>query len=45
MKSCPDLAIEILSPENTIEEIHNKIVEYFENRSRLEAEYGTVIFL
>ena len=27
----PDLAIEILSPSNTVEEIHSKIVEYFEN--------------
>lgn len=31
----PDLAVEILSPGNTIEEIHNKIVEYFENETRL----------
>ncbi|OLP16436.1 hypothetical protein BST81_20865 [Leptolyngbya sp. 'hensonii'] len=31
----PDLAVEILSPSNTIEEIHDKIVEYFENDSRL----------
>jgi Uma2 family endonuclease len=31
----PDLAIEILSPNNTIEEIHTKIVEYFENDTRL----------
>lgn len=27
----PDLAVEILSPSNTVEEIHEKIVEYFEN--------------
>ncbi len=27
----PDLAVEILSPSNTIEEIHEKIVEYFDN--------------
>ena len=27
----PDLAVEILSPSNTVEEIHTKIVEYFEN--------------
>ncbi len=27
----PDLAVEILSPRNTVEEIHDKIVEYFEN--------------
>lgn len=31
----PNLAVEILSPNNTIEEIHIKIVEYFENGSRL----------
>jgi Uma2 family endonuclease len=31
----PDLAVEILSPSNTVEEIHAKIVEYFENDTRL----------
>lgn len=31
----PDLVVEILSPSNTIEEIHDKIVEYFENDTRL----------
>ncbi|UBF29273.1 Uma2 family endonuclease [Kovacikia minuta CCNUW1] len=31
----PDLAVEILSPNNTVEEIHTKIVEYFENQTRL----------
>ena len=31
----PDLAVEILSPSNTVEEIHDKIVEYFENGTRL----------
>ncbi len=31
----PDLAVEILSPGNTIEEMHEKIVEYFENDTRL----------
>jgi Uma2 family endonuclease len=31
----PGLAIEILSPNNTVEEIHDKIVEYFENDTRL----------
>ena len=31
----PDLAIEILSPTNTIEEIDDKLVEYFENGARL----------
>ncbi len=34
-KGSPDLAVEILSPSNTIEEIHGKIVEYFENDTRL----------
>lgn len=31
----PDLAVEILSSNNTIEEIHNKIVEFFDNETRL----------
>ena len=31
----PDLAVEILSPSNTVEEIHDKIVEYFENDTGL----------
>jgi Uma2 family endonuclease len=31
----PDLAVEILSPGNTVEEMHEKIVEYFENETRL----------
>ena len=31
----PDLAVEILSPGNTVEEIHTKIVEYFENDTQL----------
>ncbi len=31
----PDLVVEILSPNNTIEEIHQKIVEYFDNGTRL----------
>ncbi len=31
----PDLAVEILSPSNTVEEIHEKIVEYFANETRL----------
>lgn len=35
LEGAPDLAVEILSPSNTVEEIHNKIVEYFENGSRL----------
>ncbi len=35
LDGAPDLAIEILSPTNTIEEINDKLVEYFENGSRL----------
>lgn len=35
LEGAPDLAIEILSPSNTVEEIHDKLVEYFENGSRL----------
>ena len=31
----PDLAVEIIFPNNTFEEIHNKLVEYFENGTRL----------
>ena len=31
----PDLAVEIISSNNTFEEIHNKLVEYFENGTRL----------
>jgi Uma2 family endonuclease len=31
----PDLVVEILSPSNTVEEIHEKIVEYFNNDTRL----------
>jgi Uma2 family endonuclease len=31
----PDLAVEILSPNNTIEENHDKIVEYFDNDTHL----------
>ncbi len=31
----PDLAVEILCPSNTVEEIHDKIVEYFENGTSL----------
>jgi Uma2 family endonuclease len=31
----PDLAVEILSPSNTVEEIHDKIVEFFDNDTRL----------
>jgi Uma2 family endonuclease len=35
LDGAPDLAIEVLSPNNTIAEIHQKLVEYFENGSRL----------
>ena len=31
----PDWLLEILSPNNTVEEIHDKIVEYFDNGTRL----------
>ena len=31
----PDLVVEIISPDNTFEEIHNKIEEYFESGTRL----------
>lgn len=34
-QGAPDLAVEILSPGNTVEEIHTKIVEYFENGAQL----------
>ena len=35
LDGAPDLAIEILSPGNTVEEINTKIWEYFENGTRL----------
>jgi Uma2 family endonuclease len=35
LEGAPDLAGEILSPSNTVEEIDSKLVEYFENGSRL----------
>ena len=35
LDGAPDLAIEVLSPNNTIAEIDQKIVEYFENGSSL----------
>lgn len=34
-EGAPDLVVEILSPGNTIEEMHQKIVEYFDNGTRL----------
>lgn len=35
LDGAPDLAIEVLSPNNTVEEINDKIAEYFENTARL----------
>jgi Uma2 family endonuclease len=35
LEGAPDLAVEVLSPSNTVEEIHDKLVEYFENGTRL----------
>jgi Uma2 family endonuclease len=35
LEGAPDLAVEVLSPGNTIEEMEDKIREYFENGSRL----------
>jgi Uma2 family endonuclease len=31
----PDLAVEVLSPSDTIDKLHEKIVEYFDNGARL----------
>lgn len=35
LEGAPDLAVAVLSPGNTVEEIHDKLVEYFENGTRL----------
>ena len=35
LEGVPDLAVEILSLSNTVAEIHDKLVEYFENGGRL----------
>jgi Uma2 family endonuclease len=35
LEGAPDLAVEVLSPGNTVEEIHDKLVEFFENGTRL----------
>ncbi len=35
LDGAPDLAMEVLSPGNTMAEIHDKLVEYFENGTRL----------
>ncbi|MFZ9737058.1 MAG: Uma2 family endonuclease [Prochlorotrichaceae cyanobacterium] len=35
LEGAPDLAVEILSSGNTVEEMHDKLVEYFESGTRL----------
>ncbi|MGQ9872275.1 Uma2 family endonuclease [Leptodesmis sp.] len=35
LEGAPDLAVEVLSPGNTVEEIDEKIAEYFQNGTRL----------
>ncbi|MCS7030299.1 MAG: Uma2 family endonuclease [Gloeomargarita sp. SKYG116] len=35
LEGAPDLAVEILSPGNTVAELEDKITEYFENGARL----------
>jgi Uma2 family endonuclease len=35
LEGAPDLVVEILSPTNMIEEIDEKLIEYFENGARL----------
>ncbi len=35
LEGAPDLAVEVLSPKNTLEEIHNRLVDYFANGTRL----------
>lgn len=35
LEDAPDLAVELLSPGNTVEEIETKITEYFDNGARL----------
>lgn len=34
-QGAPDLAVEVISPSNTFEEIHTKLVEYFDNGCQL----------
>lgn len=34
-QGAPDLAVEVISPSNTYEEIHEKLIEYFDNGCRL----------
>jgi Uma2 family endonuclease len=35
LQGAPDLVVEVLSPNNTVEEIHRKLTEYFANGARL----------
>ncbi len=35
LEGAPDLVVEILSPNNTVEEIHQKLQDYFDNGARL----------
>lgn len=35
LEGAPDLVVEVLSPGNTVEEMHDKLVEYFQNGTRL----------
>lgn len=35
LEGAPDLGVDMLSPGNTVAEIHDKLVEYFENGARL----------
>ena len=35
LDGAPDLVVEVLSSGNTVEEMHDKLVEYFENGTRL----------
>lgn len=35
LEGAPDLAVEVLSPQNTLEEIHDRLVDYFANGTRL----------
>jgi Uma2 family endonuclease len=49
LEGAPDLAVEILSPGNTVEEIHEKLVEFFDNGTRLAwvihpSEHFTLVY-
>lgn len=37
-KGSPDLAVKVFSPSDTVEGVHGKIVEYFENDTKLAWE-------